>query len=199
MGKRLTRNGWLTVAGGLAFVLALIAMIAYVAESDDSSGTLRLISAVPDGYALDPTASGTLSRDAAADSTVIAAETLRPKLDRFRTGQAKLWRAGERFIEVAAYRFESAGSADSFMQLQLDYARRLSIGGAQVVGSVEGVPGAMTFYVQGDQDSDRTPLFIWGSWFTRGKVAYLVELGGTQPPSSGVLVALTKRQFQLVD
>jgi hypothetical protein len=200
MGDRVSRRRWLVVAVVLAFALALVGVIVVSARTGHESGKLQLISVVPAGYVLDPVSSGSLSRDAAADSTVIAAETLRPRLEDFRTGHAKMWRSAQgRFIEVAAYRFGSASQARSFMHLQLDYARQLAVAGARVVGPVKGVPGAMTFYVQGEQDSDGTPLFIWGSWFTRGDVAYLVELGGPQPASTSLLVALTQSQFRLVD
>lgn len=198
MRKRLNRRGRVIVAVVVAVAVALAGVIVATAEGS-SNGKLELLSAVPAGYVPDPASTGRLSRDAAAASTVIAADTLRPRLEGFRTGQVKQWQSGERYIKIAAYRFGSAGEARRLMQLQLDYARSLAVGGARVTGEVKGAPGASSFYVQGDEDSDGTMLFIWGSWFTRGNVAYLVELGGSQPASTALLVELTRRQYRLVD
>lgn len=197
MRRRLDRRGWVVVAVVVALVVAVVGVIVATAQRSPN-GRLELLSAVPAGYVPDPASTGSLSRDAAAESTVIAADTLRPRLEGFRTGQVKQWESGERYIKIAAYRFRSAAQASRLMQLQLRYARALAVGGARVTGEIKGVPGASTFYVQGEQDSDKTTLFIWGSWFTRGNVAYLVELGGSQPASTALLVELTRRQYRLV-
>lgn len=197
--KGLDRRGRITVTMVAAFAIAVVGMVVYSARTGQPAPKFRLLSAVPASYQLDPAATGSMSRDAAADSTVMPADALRSRLEaaQFVVGESKTWRSGERFIEVAAYRFRSAEGARSMMQWQLDYAALLSPG-PQVVGPIKDVPGAKTFYVAGEQDSDGNPLFSWGAWFTRGDTAYLVQIGGTQPDSSQFVTELTRRQFDLV-
>jgi hypothetical protein len=56
---------------------------------------------------------------------------------------------------------------------------------------------ARGFYANGLADSDGSPLFVVGVWFTVGRRAYLVESGAPQPTATDFVLDLARRQYAL--
>jgi hypothetical protein len=186
------------------FVVAMaIAVVADVVVGG-TPAPVAFTNKIAPGYVLDRSASGALTMSNAARATIATADELGPQLvaAHFTGGQSRVWTNGDQFAEIEIFNFRSAAGATSVMQYSLDLAVHLAGGGSDaksaVLTKVPGVPGATAFYAAGNQTAGGPPLFVWGSWFTVGQHAYLIETGSPQPLTAAFMRALTQAEFRLV-
>lgn len=182
-------------------VAALLAVAAVVLAA--CGDHVAFISRVPTGYKLDPSASGTLDLNQAAQSTLADSAKLSSLLsaDGFGGGKVKIWRDGAQFIGVMVFRMGSSSDARKLVKFELEQAAQRP-GGTKAVGSsiwfkIPKVAAATGFLASGEDRLHGSPIFIEGAWFAVGSSAYLVETGGQQPAGTGMLDQMTLAEEKL--
>lgn len=187
-----------------AFVAAVALAVGLDVATGGGPDPLAFTDRIPPGFVLDRAASGELTPGAAAEVTVLAPETLRPRLDaaHLSGGRSRMWTRGDTFAEIEILTFPSPAAARALVGFALDQTVALAGGGADarsaVLGTVPGVPGATSFYAAGNQQVGGQPLFVWGAWFTVGRHAYLVEVGAPQPLDAAFMQTLARAEYDTV-